>query len=395
MPNDIQGHQSTSSTLDASLFQDVTKSVDSLRTTLSIAGVKVPRYDSFNDVFEFLAEYELITTGLDDKQRILLLSKAFPVKCYRAFYEAELAPLIDSPKPWREVKKIVIKRFADTDDQDRHLLRLRELKFDPDSDRSLLNYAEELFHSYKRAYPADVAKSTSVAYVKASIPKSIRQSLNMHADFREAVDEESLKKALKQYDQSKGTAPKSSNNRELTREITDVVQETLKNFQKQMIESQKAVVAALRTQDEKLEQVSRGRYRSPDRSGQYQRPQSPAGGGKPYRGSSPGRDRRSNYDRSPQRGDGSREPRGRFNTNYFERRSPSPRARENYNQGYQSVSDRPPTPHTRTNNQLQTQNAHDIFDTKRYLDSFGRPPRPCSHCGSGHWDKHCPFNLKA
>lgn len=145
-------NESTVPTLEASLFQDVTKSVDSLRTTLSITGIKIPRYDSFNDVFEFLAEFDLITTGLDDKQKILMLAKAFPVTCHRAFYEAELAPLVNDPIPWSQVKRITIKRFADTDDQARHLLRLRELKFDLEADKSLLDFAEEAFYSYKRAY---------------------------------------------------------------------------------------------------------------------------------------------------------------------------------------------------------------------------------------------------
>lgn len=136
--------ESTGSSFDTSIFQDVTKSMDSLRTTLSVAGVKIPQYDSFNDVFEFLAEYELVTTGLEDHQKIVLLGKAFPVKCHRAFYEAELAPLIGQSLPWPHVKRIIVKRFSDTDDQDRHLLRLRELKFDPESNMSLLDYAEDI-----------------------------------------------------------------------------------------------------------------------------------------------------------------------------------------------------------------------------------------------------------
>lgn len=389
----MPGNESTLPSLEASLFQDVTKSVDSLRTTLSIAGVKVPRYDSFNDVFEFLAEYELITTGLDDKQRILMLAKAFPVTCHRAFYEAELAPLVNNPKPWSQVRKIITKRFADTDDQARHLLRLRELKFDPEADKSLLDFAEEVFHSYKRAYPPEVVKSTAVAHVKASIPKPLRQVLNMHSDFREANDEESLKKALKHYDLSKGASQKVTNNRELTREITDVVQETLKNFQKQMLESQKAVVAALKIQDEKLEKVQYNRYQPPERSGRYQQSSSPGRSSSPYRNASPGRDRR--YDRSPQRNGDFRGPREPRNNNYYDRQSPSPRSQDNYNQSYRNVSNRPPTPFARDEQRSQTHPAHDFIDKKRYLDEFGRPPRPCTHCGSDHWDKHCPFNLKA
>jgi hypothetical protein len=374
-------------------MQDVTKSVDSLRTTLSITGVKIPRYDSFSDVFEFLGEYELLTTGLDDKQRILMLAKAFPVKCHRAYYEAELAPLISNPKPWSEVKKLIIKRFADTDDQARHLLRLRELKFDPEEDKSLLDFAEEVFHSYKRAYPPEVVKSTAVAHVKASLPKSLRQALNMHSDFREASDEEALKRALKHYDLAKNVNKKAANSRELTREVTDMLKETLKGFQDQMIESQKAVVAAIKMQDEKLERVSRNRYQSPERGRRDQRPQSPRNSSNQYGRSSPARDRR--YYNSPGRGESSQAYRESQSNNYYDRRPPSKDRNDSYNSGYRSVSDRPPTPHAKDENRNSSQNAQEIFDTKRYLDEFKMPPRPCSYCGSNHWDRHCPFNLKA
>lgn len=167
--------QSTASTMDSSIFQDVTRSMDSLRTTLSISGLNIPRFDNFCDVFEFIAEYEMVTTGLDDHQKIILLAKAFPIKCHRAFYEAELSPLVSQSVPWLEAKRIIINRFADTDDRDRHLARLRELRFDHESGKSLLDYVEELFHSYKRAYPKEVSRETSVAFIKAAIPHQVRQ----------------------------------------------------------------------------------------------------------------------------------------------------------------------------------------------------------------------------
>lgn len=216
----------------------------------------------------------------------------------------------------------------------------------------------------------------------------------MHSDFREANDEEEHKKALKHYDLSKGVNQRVTNNRELTREIADVVGETLKNFQKQIIESQKAVVAALKVQDDKLEQVSLNRYQPSDRVSREGRHISPRrDASSSYRRPSPGRDRR--YDASPRRGDNLQGTRSSFNSNYYDRQTPSPRAHDSYNQGYRSVVDRPPTPQVANAGQLQAQNAHDVFDSRRYLEKFGRPPRPCGHCGSGHWEKHCPFNLKA
>lgn len=373
------------STLDASVFQNVTKSVDSLRTTLSITGINVPRFDTFNDVFEFLAEYELITTGLDESQKILMLAKAFPVKCHRAFYEAELAPLVKRPKPWSEVKNVIVDRFADTNVQARHLVRLRELKFDPESDKSLLDFVEEVFHSYKKAYPEEVVKTTAVAHVKASIPKELRQAFNMHSDFREAKDEESLK----HYDLSKGVSNKQIIGREEAKDITAMVQETLKTFQKQVIDSQKAVVAALRIQEEKIDHVSRSRYRSPEHG--PQRSQSPGFSRELSRNASPSRESRNEYERVGYRAENGQRPRGYYNGNNFGRRSPSPRVREFNNQNFRSIAERPPTPHHNLQTADSTQLADSIYDSKRYLKEYGKPPRPCSHCGSNHWDRHFPL----
>lgn len=392
-----QGRQSFPSESDRTqtIFNDVSRSMDSLRTQISITGLKIPRFDAFRNVFEFLAEYELITTGLEEKQKILLLAKAFPHGCHRAYYESNLAPLLDSLEPWSSVKGKIIKRFADSDGQNRHLLKLRELTYNPESSGSLLDYVEEMLYSYKKAYSGDVAMNTAVPYVKASIPKELRLQLNMYTDYRNAKTEDELTEAVKRYDSIKHNVKKESANRDLTREVSDIIQGAIKEMRKEIAESQKGVVAALKYQEQNYGQSDRRSYRSPQRDGRYMH-NSPARPSSPrynkYRSRSPqshdyGYSGHQSSNRS-QIGDDS-EPKS-----YNGRRSPSPRIHSSYNQ---SKNLGPSEPAGASNDYPSTSkynNADYIFDSERYLRQFGKPPRPCSFCSSWHWDKHCPFNLK-
>lgn len=142
----------------------------------------------------------------------------------------------------------------------------------------------------------------------------------MYSDFREAKDEDTLKRALKQYDLSKGVIQKASNSREITREITSMIQEALKGLKKQMEDSQKAVVAALQVQDGRFERKQTyQRNVSPGRD--TYRPRSPGCG---QQGESNGHLFRQNY-QSNARG------------SYFDgpnRRSPSPAKHVAFNREY-------------------------------------------------------------
>lgn len=375
------------------VFNNVTRSMDSLRTQISISGLKIPRFDSFNNVFEFLTEYELITTGLDDKQKILLLAKAFPPGCHRSYYESDLAPLAKINVTWSHAKDMIVKRFADSDDRSRHLVKLREISYDPESSSSLLDYVEDVFLLYKKAYPKDIAESTAVDYVKAAIPKSIRQQLNMYHGYREANSEEELKKAVKQYDIMRVSAPKSSASRELTRDITEIIQGAIRDMRKEISESQKGVVAALKLQEEKIEQVNRMRFRSPEKPtyNAYgtSRSSSPIQRSGPSRPPSPGYYRQ---DYRQQNGDRYNQLRN-VDVSYG-RRSPTHHAQEGYNRPYVRVPQNIAQPPTEMPVQQNQDVAHDLFDSRRYQEQFGKPPRACSFCGLQHWDKHCPYNLK-
>lgn len=160
----------------------------------SVTSIAVPRFDSYSDAYD---QFERVTSSLTDDQKLLVLPKAFPVDCHRSWYGTELAPLIKANKTW--VKSKITERFSATGLEDKHFSRLKELKFDPESDQSLLSYVEDILYSYRRAYPNEQDIS-ALKYIRLSLPPSLRAKLNLYADFKNAQDINTLKAAIKDYD---------------------------------------------------------------------------------------------------------------------------------------------------------------------------------------------------
>ncbi|CAA2977176.1 Hypothetical predicted protein, partial [Olea europaea subsp. europaea] len=321
-------------TLDTS---QVTQSVDRLVNHLSIYNVNPPRFDSFKDVHDFLAQFEKLTTALDDSQKLIVLPKAFPVDCYRSWYETELLPLIKTGPTWSRVRNILLARFSSTDEQEKHLVRLRELKFDPDEGKSFLSFVEDTIYSYKRAHPGDSEPNT-IKYLKASLPGNVKSKLNLYADFKSATSIAMLKVAAKDYDLantpgSNAKSPKKDSNQELVKLFTEM----MSNLKKENEETRTALVTALQSRennrprdDHQPERPSSSssyyrsdRQKSPNRSNYDRRARSPSPGYKNNRykrSSSPGDRYESDQDRNQTRSDGDRKDfrpsRSRSPTNY-------------------------------------------------------------------------------
>ena len=377
----------------------------------SMTNISVPRFDSYTDAYDFISQFERITSMLSDNQRLLVLPKAFPVDCHRSWYSTELAPLIKGKSTWHEVKTKIIERFSATGQEDKHFSRLKELKFDPESDQSLLNYIEDILYSYKRTYPQE-SDENALKYIKLSLPPSLRAKLNLYADFKNAQDIHTLKEAVRDYDLAKGTSPKKSKRQVATEELTNIVKELVANVQKETQslrnENQailKEVTAALSSQADRkppprqqyersyspIRDSSYYRQKSPDRS-RYRSPQrqehfyQERGGynreGSPYRERSPHQGRQFYRESRPQAIQMANEDQGNFSG----RRTPSP---ANYRARYPTnVYNRPPTPNYNDIQRNLSVN-DEPFDVKAYYAKFGKPPSPCSNCGHMHWTRHC------
>lgn len=372
----------------------ISESLDRL-CNQSATNILVPRFDAYTDVHDFIAEFSRATSTLSDGQRILVIPKAFPVNCHRAWYETELAPMIRSNRSWAEIKKQIITRFSVTDSQDKHFARLRELKYDQDSDKSLLCYVEDVCYSYERAYPGESGLN-ELKYVRAAIPPSLRAKLNLYSDFKNANDINMLKAAVKDYDAARSLRPKRPQSQEATLELT--------NLMKQLMENVKKENQAIRTENQALRHEMVAAFHAPEqrayRSDTNYRSSQPSSYADRNRQSSPHKDAFSSRGYSPGRGNG---------YNRFKGRSPERNSDHhlNHNQYYPNRG-RSPSPAnysrdpahkinygdaTTYSTNLQEALSEQAFDSKAYYDKFGKPKSPCATCSGMHWSRHCPVHL--
>jgi len=373
----------------------VTETVDRLVNHLSVNNVNPPRFDAFKDVHDFLIQFEKTTGALEDGQKLLVLPKAFPVDCYRSWYETELNPLIKSKAKWSDVKKAIILRFSNTDDQDKHFAKLRELRYDPDEGKSILSHIEDIIYSYQRAHPNDSVCNT-IKYVKASVPPSVKAKLNLYHDFKTASSFEMLKSAAKDFDMANITKPTSSLGQDTSDKLIKVFTEMMLDLKKENESTRKAIVSAIqdressRSQDGEPHASSTVDRRAFDR----QRPQIRSD--RDYRARSPSPGYNNNQFKrsfSPERRDnygGNRNPMSSRNLDRSQGRSPSPTFnRQNY----------PPKPIIKVTdskdggNQVDPSESKQAFDTQEYYRRFGKPPYPCQNCGFNHFMRHCTLHL--
>lgn len=343
--------------IDQTMFQDMSRSVSQICNHMTLANVNVPRFNSFNDVFDFLAEFEAVTSTNSDDQKVILLTKAFPPGRHRSWFETELLPLIDGQKPWKDVKDKIIQRFSETEDKDRHFLRLRELKYNPNGDQRLLDFVEDLLYSYKKAFPHETSIESKLRYIKAAVPSELKPSLSVIPEYRDAKSEEDLKKGVKQYDVTRGgVSNQKANNQIGISELATVLKDMMNGIKSEGEATRKTIVAALN--------VERPNYRRED---QYQRDTR-----------SPGRQGYHSPNHSSRN----------FSPNYRHNRQVSPR-RYYDNQNNTKTESKSVNQEKDKDHSLSPRPNEDAFSSEHYFSRFGKPPTPCGDCGYWHWNRHC------
>ena len=351
---------------DQSALLDMTKSASQWYSQMSMANVIVPKFSSTKDVYDFVTEYEDATSALAEEYRSKLLYKAFPPGDHRSWFEIELKPIIESGSEWSRIRSAIIDRFSIQGDRARHFTRLRDLKYNPDSSRMLLDFVDDMLYSYRRAYKNDQDDESCIAFIKSSLPQTVQGILSANPDYRDAKDIATLKQAAKQYDISKRTNEGLSTSRQVTNELTSMVKELVTSLRKELEQNQRDTKKELESTKSAIMAVMRSNQQERDQPNRERQVQ------------------RSTYEsrRSP--------------SPSFSRRSPSPGA---YERRYppaikfapknepQGRSERPKV------NEDPKDATRQAFNSKSYFELFGMPPSPCSLCneGSWHWSKHC-FN---
>lgn len=382
-------------TTNENSFGEVTKSISQLCNQVSLVNISVPKFSSCSDVFEFISLFEAVTVTFSDEQKCLLLNKAFPPGKHRSWFESELQPTLDVGADWKQIKKLLIERFSATGDRDRHFEKLLTMKYNPSSDQSLLEFVEDMAHSYRKAFPVDPKQPTDpneseseLRYIRAALPPEIKAKLSTYPNYMEAKNLDAIKKVARLYDISNGGSHgKSQVDRKVTSELATILKDMIKGIEKEGQETRKAIVAAFQPSNQQFRPPSPG-YRLSNSNYRLNSPN--------YRAISPQRDRgrspiRSNYQQNIQRNEqvpiqGHRpaSPRNydpNHNNNY--RKYPQEPLNQN-NIAQQSI-----TP--KANSQVVSEDK--AYSSEMYYQRFGKPPSPCNTCGFWHFNRHCLVHL--
>lgn len=403
-----------STTKDSSILGEVTRSVDQLCSQLSLSGIQVPRIDKCQDIFEFINEYELVTETLSEPDRIKLLVKAFPPGRFKTYYQSVIKPLTT----WDTIRTTLTKRYSDTEDQDHHLRRVLEMKYEPNGKVKLYDYIEELLYSFVKAFPKESDDESQIRFIKSNLPNSIKPSLAIFGDFATAKTLDKFLPVFKQYDlsRSRQSEPKDDKREQTTNsELLTLFKDFIKEI-RQDREARK-VVAAL--QPSPRSQSPR-QSSSLDNKQHYQRETSSPRSNlhtnqqttiNPYyqqraqRSPSPGRkyiDNNQNYQHSnkyyqqPNFSNSytNNQPINQPGYNQYQRGKSPPNQQAYSGTNYmQNNVNQQQCSSCIANQQQVKQPITKAFDDQVYFNKFGVPSSPCNHCGYMHLPRHCPLHL--
>lgn len=219
---------SSTSFNQTTLAIELSKTVNALRNSLAIANIQVPKFDEGIGIYEFIANYENITSTLDDELKVALISKSFPPGTLTAWYRTELEPLIKASSSWFSIKEKLIERFSKAKDNDRHLARLKNLTFSPESDKKLLNYIEEMVYAFTMAFKKTNPIQDLIRFIKAGLPDKTQSYLSTIHEWREAKSIDDLKEAARTYDaliKSRTTSVMDQNVNNLSKTLLDLIED--------------------------------------------------------------------------------------------------------------------------------------------------------------------------
>jgi hypothetical protein len=345
-------------------LNEISRSVSQWYSQMSFAHVNVPRFNSCANVHDFLAEYDDATITLTDEQKVSLLNRAFPPGCHRSWYDNELKPLIMDSKPWGTIRKKILDRFSMQEDRDRHLAKLRELKFAPDGNKMLLDFVDDLIYSYRKAYPNEKSNEPCIRWIKSALPQTVHAALMANPNYQDNTDIEKLKEVVKQYDMTRAASIGTPADHRATTEMVSMMKNLVTSIRTELEQSKKdneatrkdneatrgAIVAAF--QPYQAGYRNRSRSRSPRAFKQDSRQTS--GEGRPL--------------------------------------SPRPQMASSNPNWHQDVK---PTSQVADSvvkqDQQPPKGSEQIYNPIGYFNKFGIPPGPCPECkdGSWHWMRHC------
>ena len=186
----------------------------------------------------------------------------------------------------------------------------------------------------------------------------------MNSEFRDARDEDTLKKAVRHFDLSKGGSGNSKpNDRPGTPELASILKDLISGIRKEGEATRAAIVAAYKPFNEEMNRYPRSMDNQQSRSD------------------------------SPRRFIQREMVRGR-SPDYRRPRSPSPSTYSRRDQPPRRNDHEPTAPIAREDRQISRPISGEAFSSEAYYERFGKPPTPCGICQQMHWSRHCLEHLK-
>lgn len=219
---------------DTEMNQQLTYSITELVSQLSAATLSTavlqlnpPEFSGGPeaDIHDWLEKFERATLGLPKDQKLILLEKAFTCSA-RAWYRDELQTA-SSERDWSDIKGSILQRFSGRKSEDRYYDRLLSLKYDKNRYGSLLSFADEYIHIYRKAHQEATDKDIIRACTLA-IPTEYRGYLNLIKNVSTITTVKDLKKTLRRYDQDIQIAPQ-------TEKINPISIEEFKTMMSEMV----------------------------------------------------------------------------------------------------------------------------------------------------------------
>lgn len=400
--------------LSAEFINQASKHFGDMVGQMSIANVTVPRIDAYDDVFEFVNEYEVAVATLPEDQQVKLLVKSFPKGMYRAWYETELSELIKSPTTtWKDIKRKIIKRYSDTDDENRHFKKLSEVKFVDNGKRKLFDFVEEVLYSFRRSFPEVTDEARMIEYVKTRIPEGVRKQLVPMTDYNYGKTLEEFKRGIRQFDLARSglssdDEPSKKADKSSGAELVSLLKELVKGFKEEGEQTRKVVVAALQSRPEYYGSHY-NQQGGPSQGPSYQRPKSPNAYNNNYNNQQYAQRNDNNY--YSQRSNSRERPADGMPSNKGQYRPCSPHPNKVYspanlqnNLAYSPKNTPEPVRQSRFGNPMQDNSTQQqssrqvqqfrAFNDEDYFAKYGRPDKPCPRCNNGfHYEQHCVYYL--
>lgn len=207
--NNNQQDLSISQLIAESMSEMVSKLSDATLST-ALLNISPPEYSGFpeDDIYEWLGKFERLTLGLPTDQKCTLLEKAF-TRSARSWFTDELLGKTNG-KDWSSIKQTILDRFSGRKAEDRYYDKLISLRYSKNEHGSLLSFADEFVHVYRRAY-SNASDPDIVRACVLAIPSEYRGYLNLIRNLATISTVKDLKDTLRRYDQDIKIAPQASN----------------------------------------------------------------------------------------------------------------------------------------------------------------------------------------